>query len=217
MAPKTTRKKASRKKATRRKTTPAKTNGTAVKAAESAPVGRAPTRQESYSSRRVNGTAGAAPTVHCMLAPMDSEWMLLPTNAIEEVIDYSAPTALPQTPDWFLGQVEWENRQIPVFSYSALITGDDPSAVTPRARIMIIKSLSESARVPYLGIVISDIPRLINVQPDHLEHLGDERSSMGVFSQVNVQEQVAIIPDLERLTHLVTHTAYGALPITQID
>jgi len=178
---------------------------------------RATTQTELTATRARAGTGQAVPTLHCTLAPMDRESLLLPTNVVAEVVDYRDPEPVNSTPDWFLGQIEWQNRQIPVFSYAALIDGSEPGQPGAKARILIIKSLADSARVPYLGILISDIPRLLQIQPDHLVHMGDERKSMGVFSHVTVQDQVAVIPDLERLTHLVTHAAYGALPITQVN
>ena len=42
-------------------------------------------------------------------------------------------------------------------------------------------------------------------------------TSLGVFRRDRLEETDAIIPDLDRLTHLVTHAAYGALPITSLD
>ncbi len=201
----------SNKPSARRRTAPAR-NGREAGADD-----RAPDRGEGWTgSRGLNGTAAAAPEVHCALAPMEEGALLLPTNVVAEVIEYVEPAPLPDTPKWFLGQIEWETRQVPVFSYAALLSGDAPAAAGPRARIVILKSLTDSARVPYLGIVIRDIPKLLNVQLSHLVHTGEERKSMGVFCQVTVHEEPAIIPDLERLTHLVTHAAYGALPITQV-
>jgi chemosensory pili system protein ChpC len=155
--------------------------------------------------------------VHCTLAPAGAELMLLPTNVIEEIAEYSEPQAMEDMPEWLLGQVEWNNRQVPVFSYPALIHGDEPEEVTSKSRIMMIKSLSDSARVPYLGILLSDIPSLDHITRDDLFVLGDDKKALGVFRRVSLREQEAVIPDLDRLTHLVTHAAYGALPITQLD
>lgn len=180
-------------------------------------TGRKPTRSEAFAAERgLNGAPAAVPEVRCALAPMDGPSLLLPTNVVAEVIEYVAPQPVHDTPDWFLGQVGWENRQVPVFSYTALIRGDSPAPIGPKSRIVILKSLTDSARVPYLGILIADIPRLLTVQPGQLVHTGDERKSMGVYCHVTLGDQPAVIPDLERLTHLVTHAAYGALPITQV-
>ena len=179
---------------------------------------REPSRSEQYAtSKGVNGTAGKMPSVHCMLAPLEDAALLLPTQVVAEVVDYQQPEPITATPEWFLGQIEWENRHIPVFSYSALIQGTAPAAIKNRNRIMVVKSLSESARVSYLGFLVSDIPKLIMVLPDQLTNTGDHNKSLGVFCHVMVDGQHAVIPDLERLTHLVTHVAYGALPITQVS
>lgn len=179
---------------------------------------REPSRSEAFAaSKGLNGTAGKIPSVHCMLAPLEHAALLLPTQVVAEVVDYREPEPITATPEWFLGQIDWENRQIPVFSYSALIQGTVPAAVVQRNRIMVVKSLTESARVSYLGFLVSDIPKLVTLLPDQLTHTGDENKSLGVFCHVMVDGQQAVIPDLERLTHLVTHVAYGALPITQVD
>ncbi|MDZ4731845.1 MAG: chemotaxis protein CheW [Xanthomonadales bacterium] len=178
---------------------------------------REPSRSEQYaSSKGLNGTPGKMPSVHCMLAPLEDEALLLPTQVVSEVVEYQQPEPITATPEWFLGQIEWENRHIPVFSYSALIQGTAPAAIKNRNRIMVVKSLSESARVSYLGFLVSDIPKLVTVLPEQLTNTGDENKSLGVFCHVLVDGQYAVIPDLERLTHLVTHVAYGALPITQV-
>ena len=173
--------------------------------------------RELSSSRAQRSLAAPVSKVHCALAPMPAQSLLLPTNVIAEVIKYVEPAPLSSTPQWFLGQIEWENRQIPVFSYTALISGNEPEKISAKNRILIVKSLSDSARMPYLGILISDIPSLVSVEMEELVHTGDEKKSLGVFCHVKVQDQTAIIPDLDRLTHLVTHATYGILPITQVE
>jgi hypothetical protein len=106
---------------------------------------------------------------------------------------------------------------VPVFSFSALINASDPAEADARARIMILKSLSDSSRVPYLGVLLVGLPNPVTVKPEDLEETGDEKKSLGVFRRVRLDETDAIIPDIDRLTHLVTHAAFGALPITSLD
>ncbi|MEJ8567059.1 chemotaxis protein CheW [Elongatibacter sediminis] len=207
VAKKTGAKKAVRKKSTRR--------GVSARR-KSAARGRKPTRREARAeARALNGTTAPAPEVHCALASTGGVNLLLPTNVVAEVIEYVQPAPMQDTPDWFLGQVEWDDRQVPVFSYAALISGEASDEPGPHARIVVLKSLSDSTRVPYLGVVTLDIPKLLSVQISDLEHTGDDRKSMGVYCHVKFNEEPAVIPDLDRLTHLVTHAAYGALPLTR--
>jgi chemosensory pili system protein ChpC len=161
--------------------------------------------------------SGKERDIHCMLIPTLQETLLLPTSVIAEVIDYSQPTPVEAVPPWLLGQVEWEGRQVPVFSFSALINGTDVGDIPARSKILILKSLADSGRVPYLGLVLGGLPRPVQVRKSDLQETGDDKKALGVFSHVTLGEDSAIVPDLDRLTHLVTHAAFGALPITRLD
>jgi len=173
--------------------------------------------RKKVGAKKVMRRSGKSPEIHCMMIPVDEETLLLPTSVMAEVLDYTPPDSMDKSPPWLLGQVEWESRQVPVFSFSALINNHDPDEINPRSKIMILKSLSESARVPYLGLVLTGLPRPVVVKEDSLMATGDEKKSLGVYSRIKIEESEAIIPDLDRLTHLVTHATFGALPITQLD
>ncbi|MCK5481134.1 MAG: chemotaxis protein CheW, partial [Gammaproteobacteria bacterium] len=151
-----------------------------------------------------------------MLAPTEEDVLLLPTSVLAEVVDFQQPSPMNEAPPWLIGQIEWDKRQVPVFSFFALINGGDPGELSSRAKIMVIKSLSKSGRVPYLGVLLSDLPRMTYVKEFDLEQTGDKSKSLGVFKRIRLEDQDAIIPDLDRLTHLITHATYGALPITQL-
>jgi len=169
------------------------------------------------TSKKILRKSSRSPIIHCMLIPTNRETLLLPTSVMAEVLEFQQPVPMESAPPWLLGQVEWEGRQVPIFSFSALINGTDVTEIPKRSKIIILKSLSGSGRVPYLGLLLGDLPRPINVRDTDLQETGDEKKSLGVFSRITVEEQPAIIPDLDRLTHLVTHATFGALPITQLD
>jgi chemosensory pili system protein ChpC len=206
MVARTVKKKAGKKPVTRKKAS--------RKSPDKASVS---TKMRKKGSKKVLRKAGRSPVIHCMLAPADLESLLLPTGVMAEVIDYQSPSPMEGAPPWLLGQIEWEKRQVPVFSFSALINASDVGDISENAKILIIKSLADSARVPFLGILISDLPRMLNVEEHDLVQTGDEKKSLGVFSRITLDKQPAIVPDLDRLTHLVTHATFGALPITQLD
>ncbi len=178
-------------------------------------VKRAHSRRK--KAKKVLRKSGKRAEVHCMLIPSEPETLVLPTSVMAEVIDYQQPMAMDSAPPWLLGEIEWENRQVPVFSFSALINANDVGEVPGKSKIMILKSLSESARIPYLGVLLDDLPRPISIKEGDIEETGDDKKSLGVYRRVTVDEQEAIIPDLDRLTHLVSHATFGALPITQLD
>jgi chemosensory pili system protein ChpC len=168
-------------------------------------------------ARRVLRTSGKSPELHCMVIPTDREILLLPTSVMEEVIDFEQPLAIEHAPPWLMGHIQWQNRQVPVFSFSALINGADVGEITARSKVMILKSLAHAGRVPYLGLLLGDLPHPATIKPDELLETGDEKKSLGVFKRVRLGDEEVIIPDLDRLAHLVTHATFGALPITRLD
>ena len=176
-----------------------------------------PRGRKKAGAKKVMRRSGKSPEIRCLLIPTDGETLLLPITTMAEVVDIKQLEAMDDTPPWLLGQIEWESRQVPVFSFSALINGKDAGTLSARSKIMVLKSLSDSARVPYLGLLLGDLPRPVVVKEDTLVSTGDEKKSLGVFSRITIEEQEGIIPDLDRLTHLVTHATLGALPITQLD
>jgi chemosensory pili system protein ChpC len=167
--------------------------------------------------KRVLRRSGVPPEIHCMMIPAQDATLLLPTSVMAEVMDYVEPQPIEDSPPWLFGQVEWEGRQVPVFDFSALINGADPQSPTSRARIMVLKSLSDSNRMPYIGLLMTGLPRPVTLKDSALEQTGDEKKSLGVFSHVRLEGEDAIIPDMDRLSHLVRHATFGALPITQLD
>lgn len=175
------------------------------------------TRKKATTKKKVMRRSGKSPEIRCLLIPTDGETLVLPLSTMSEVVDITQLQSADDTPPWLLGQIEWESRQVPVFSFSALINGRDVGEISSKSKIIILKSLSESARVPYLGLLLGGVPRPLTLKENSLVATGDEKKSLGVYRRVTIEEQDAIVPDLDRLTHLVTHATLGALPITQLD
>lgn len=147
--------------------------------------------------------------IHCTLAPAGDTAMLLPTSAIAEITDYVPPTPIDEAPVWLLGQVEWEDWQVPVISYGAMLKEGQPETATAGSRIMVVKSLSNTARVPFIGILLSQIPKLANVSESELELTGEDDLHLAAHARVSVEGRNAVIPDLDNLAQLVGHAAYG--------
>ena len=155
--------------------------------------------------------AASDQTIHCTLAPTGSTAIVLPTSTIAEITDYSPPAPLDDTPEWLLGQVEWEDWQVPVISYGSLVDGEDPETATGRSRIMVVKSLSNTARVPYIGVLVEQIPKLAKLAESDFEVSSEEDDSPSVHCKVKISGHAAVVPDLDRLAQLVGHAAYGTI------
>src|SRR5699024_10021176 len=107
----------------------------------------------------------------------------------------------------------WHGWQVPVISFASLIEAAEEER-TDKARICILKTLVDTDRMPYMAILTQGHPRLVTVTADTLEEIDSERNPIAVAGRAQVEDSEAIIPDLDRLGHLVAHAAFGALPLT---
>ena len=207
---KRTAKKAAKKAASRKTTKTVKKTATRKTAASRSSNWRGDRR--TLAPRKPAANPGASgESIHCTLALTGHFSMVLPTSVIAEITDYSPPAPLDNTPGWLLGQVEWEDWQVPVISYGALVDGDSPETATAQSRIMVVKSLSSTTRVPFIGVLVREIPKLAKVGENDMQVTGDEGKSRGVHCRLKLSGQDAVIPDLDRLSQLVAHAAYGTI------
>lgn len=145
--------------------------------------------------------------IRALLAPMPGGGVLLPGSMIAEVVNYSDPEPFPTGPDWLLGEVRWNGWQIPVVNLALLAGTTNDDAVPAGARVLVVKTLSVSASVLHIGVIIEGLPKLKSVTPANLaEAEGDTPD--GVFSHVTVEDQAAVIPDLDALALNIEKAVY---------
>ena len=147
--------------------------------------------------------------IRCILAPLTNGQLLLPNSAIAEVLAFTQPEPFRQGPSWLLGEMAWQGWQVPVVCFEQIADKGRRSAVTPKSRILVIKTLGESTQVNYIGLLIQGLPRLTRVKPETLEEKQAEGLPGVLFSKVGIDEQEALIPELRELTLTVEQAAYG--------
>jgi chemosensory pili system protein ChpC len=151
--------------------------------------------------------------IRSVLVPVTGEEMLLPNATVAEMVGFTDPDPIPEAVDWVLGTILWHGWQVPVISFSRLIETTEQEDLKG-ARICILKTLIDTDRMPYMAVVTQGHPRLVTVTADIFEEVETESNPIAVAGRVEVDGREAIIPDLDRLGHLVAHAAFGALPLT---
>ena len=139
-----------------------------------------------------------AQSVRCMLLPLNSLNLLIPSSAVAEIIAYSQPRQLPDTSDWFADVVLWRGVYVPVVAVEQM-SNVDVAAVGPRARIAIIYNPEPNPELPYLGIHIQDIPRAYLAEAESMESSTNDGLSPYLLSRVDDDEDMRFIPDLDRI------------------
>jgi chemosensory pili system protein ChpC len=148
--------------------------------------------------------------IRSILAPLTGGHVLLPNSAVAEVLSFTAPEPIKQSPAWLLGELAWHGWQVPVICFEQLVNKKDRNSVTPRSRILVIKTLGESTQVNYIGLVIQGLPKLKTVTTANLVEVPSDDLPVTLFSRVSIGESQAVIPELGELTRAVEQAAYGA-------
>ncbi|MFT5139773.1 MAG: chemosensory pili system protein ChpC [Lysobacterales bacterium] len=141
--------------------------------------------------------------IRTLLAPVTDGTIMLPGSVIAEVVDLPDPQPYTDAPDWLLGGMNWNEWHVPILSLSILAGVTAKEMTNARSRVLIVKSLSESSGAPYLGLLISGVPRLAKVGSDSLNNAIKPPKSQGLFSEVTFNDEQVWIPDLDEIVRLV--------------
>jgi chemosensory pili system protein ChpC len=145
------------------------------------------------------------PDVRSVLLPLQGAQLLLPNAAVSEVVGYRRP----EGPDagmpvgWFLGNQSWRQQVLPLISFERLL-GLPAEAPGRRSRVAVCNTLSGNPRLPYIGVVLDNIPHLVRAAEENIAPLEAPRE-LGIFvlRQVRVFGEEAWIPDLDALERSV--------------
>lgn len=151
--------------------------------------------------------------IRSVIVPLTNLEILIPNATVAEVTNYSEPLPISDTPSWMLGSFLWRGWQVPLISFAALaeVAAEEN---TVNARVCVTKSLIGNARMPYLAILAQAFPRLITITASGLVEVPSETNPIAVAGRVILDEREVMVPDLDRLGHLVAHAAFGSLPVT---
>lgn len=147
--------------------------------------------------------------IRTIIAPLIDGHMMLPNSAVAEVLAFTRPEPFKQGPAWLLGELAWQDWQVPVICFEQLIDNSNRTSVTPKARILVIKTLGESTQVNYIGLVIQGLPKLKKITASSLIEKQTENLPEVLFSKVSIDGLEAAIPELSSLTYIVEQAAYA--------
>ena len=138
--------------------------------------------------------------VACLLIPMHSSSLLLPNEAVAEVVSDLRPELFPDLPDWHMGYVEWRGCNIPVVSYEQL-TDQRVNQPCETSRLIIINTITGNQQTPYYGLLSESAPRLMRVfEKDLQQHENTRKIDQ---YQVSANGEEAVIPDLDKVEKML--------------
>jgi len=142
-----------------------------------------------------------------LLAPIPGGNLLLPGSVVAEVVGFNPPDPFRDAPEWLLGELAWSGWRIPVVHFALLAGTGVDAMVSPRSRILVARTLTESTSVLHVGFIITGMPRFKTLSTANLIET-EQADEEGVFSFVTVDEEPAVIPDLDGLASAIEHAVY---------
>ncbi|SDZ04012.1 chemosensory pili system protein ChpC [Lysobacter sp. yr284] len=130
--------------------------------------------------------------------------LLLPNATIAEVLSYAPPAPIANAPRWLLGQIRWRGWSLPMIAFGELSgLAREPGGLG--SKVVVLKALSAASRLPYFAMLTQGFPRLVTVSPSglYLQSRDDEALPLGVQARVRLNDDPALLPDLEAVEAMI--------------
>ncbi len=135
--------------------------------------------------------------VECLLLPLQGGQLLVPASVVSASLQDSSLQRPEHAAPWYMGELSWQEKSLPVVSYEAL---NGAGAPRERHHIAIMQTLSAEAEGHY-GLILQGAPRSAKVKLNQLEDLLEAQSSLGPMDAMVVrwQGELAMIPDFDAM------------------
>jgi len=131
--------------------------------------------------------------------------LLLPNATIAEVLSFADPDPVENAPDWLLGRIRWRGWQLPLIAFSRL-SGIAEEKGGLGSKVIVLKALGGNAKTPFFALLTQGFPRLVTVSRETVitdASDPDDQLPEGVQARVLLNEDHALLPDLERIETLI--------------
>ena len=139
-----------------------------------------------------------ADSIRCMQMPLMGMQMLLPNSAVAEIIGYDR--ALMQAGDSgpLLGHMSWRGVTVPVVSLEVLCGNpmEDPGG---RSRVAIVYHPDGDHDLPYIGILLQDIPRAYLAESQRLLGKGEATDCPYLTFRIEAMIDDYVLPDVDAI------------------
>ena len=148
-------------------------------------------------------TAPVGSDIRGVLIQIAGARLLLPNATIAEVLSFADPDPVENAPDWLLGRIRWRGWQLPLIAFARL-SGISDEKGGLGSKVIVLKALGGNAKAPFFALLTQGFPRLVTVSRDALVAQDDATQlPSGVRARVLLNDDVALVPDLEQVEHLI--------------
>jgi chemosensory pili system protein ChpC len=151
-------------------------------------------------------SAAPAHDIRGVLITVAGGRLLLPNATIAEVLSYADPEPIANAPSWLLGRIRWRGWQLPLVAFSRLSGISAEAGGGLGSKVVVLKALGGDTKTPFFAMLTQGFPRLVTVSRDTVVADGgsdDETLPDGVQARVMLNEDSALLPDLEKIESMI--------------
>jgi len=135
-------------------------------------------------------------SIRCIQLALRDMQLLLPNSVVAEIISYVRPEQAGH--EWLDGIMTWRGVSVPVVSIEKMCQQAhvEPGA---RSRIAVIYNLHNDDEMPYVGIILQDIPRAFLAEQDRMPAQTSGSGCEFMQGRADVMNSELMIPDLDAI------------------
>lgn len=138
--------------------------------------------------------------INCLIVNTGNHNLLVPMQAVAEVIHTEPPTSSRAAQAWMLGHIEWRGLQLPVLDFDALQNNSAASPLGDDSRMIVLRCLKVGIGQGFYVLVSQGFPRALRVQEDSglTAESGADQPPL-IASRIHSGEQWLEIPDFKAI------------------
>ena len=136
--------------------------------------------------------------VASLLIPIQGRLLLAPNVTVAEIVPVSQVVPVADAPAWYLGNCNWREQTIPLFSFEVM-NGEEKPGVTSRSRFAVLNTTGLNDSLPFIAILTQGLPRLARVTEEEISEREDSDNKPYELMHVSWAGEEAVIPHVEAM------------------
>lgn len=137
-------------------------------------------------------------SVHVLTIPTSVAPLVVASATVAEVVNVTALSQQPGTPDWCLGILDWRSQGVPVVSMERLM-GQEAVPPGPRSKIIVFFPLPGRRDHEFFGVLTTAEPQPHSLVDDEVVSVTLPFESPFAAAGIQIGSQAGMVPDLEVL------------------
>lgn len=138
--------------------------------------------------------------VASLLIPLHGQSILLPNVTVAEIVPVSHIQPVMNSPVWYLGNCQWRELTVPLFSLESL-NGDARPDMHSYARFAVLNTTGVHNDLPFIAILCQGLPRLARVNEDEISVRENAENRPYDLMHVSWAGEYTLIPNITAIEH----------------